>query len=96
MQNYDNKSQEDSLIQRDEQQFVDEIKVGSEFDLDFVYKNFPPSTVNNSRSIVRALGRKMNEYPSESLRDRLENITGKSIDYSNKDVGEEPAEVIEE
>lgn len=49
---------------------------------------FPPSSVNNSRAIIREKVSRMNRFPSESLGNRIEALTGQSYDWSDMDYGE--------
>lgn len=47
---------------------------------------FPPSSQNNSRSIVRKKLEKMNSHPSDSRRQELEGMVDNiSIDHSDED-----------
>lgn len=55
-----------------------------------ILNNLPPSSVNNSREIVRKKLQRMKEYPSETLAQSIENLAGIDCDYSNADNGEGP------
>lgn len=48
-------------------------------------QKFPPSSVNNSRSIIRSLVSRMNTSPSERLGNKIEDIVGEGYDWSDKD-----------
>lgn len=52
-------------------------------------KYYPPSSVNNSRAIIRKKIESFNKNPSESKAQELENL-GFTADFSNKDHGEPP------
>ena len=56
-----------------------------------ILKDFPPSSENNARAIIRNKLESMSKAPSESKAQDLERY-GITCDYSNADAGEPPVE----
>lgn len=56
-----------------------------------IVKNYPPATVNNSRSIIRSkfkyLSEKYDKCPSDATAHQIENLIGVSADHSDGDWG---------
>lgn len=50
----------------------------------------PSSRINNSRSIVRKKIERFDKFPSEMRQREIEDITGLTGDFLEKDHGEEP------
>lgn len=53
-------------------------------------EQFPPSSTNNARQIIRKKLEKMRDYPSEMLAQQLEDKFGIVSDWSDADYGEPP------
>jgi hypothetical protein len=48
--------------------------------------------INNSREIINGYKKRFNKYPSESLAQKIENLSGETADWSDADYGEGPKE----
>lgn len=55
-----------------------------------ILKQYPSSSMNNARSIIRKKLEKMRDYPSEQRASELEDKFGIVCDWSDKDHGEGP------
>lgn len=65
------------------------------YGIDDFIESLPPSTINNSRAIVRGMVSSFEKRPSEGMAGRIEAITGICADYTNADMGEEPRELVD-
>lgn len=50
-----------------------------------ILKQFPPSSTNNSREIVRGKLERMKKFPSEKLAQDIEKLTGIDVDWNDQD-----------
>jgi hypothetical protein len=55
-------------------------------DYNKILSKYPPSYINNSRKIVRALLEKYEESPSQSLADEIKSLTGYDVGYEQEEV----------
>lgn len=69
--------------------FHQDIKKNS---MEEILKQYPPSSFNNARSIVRSKLIKMKNYPSEMRAQELENKFGIVCDWLDYDSGNGPKE----
>lgn len=55
-----------------------------------ILEQYPPSSINNSRAIVRKELERMRDYPSEMQAQKIEDMFGIVCDFKDEDLGNEP------
>jgi hypothetical protein len=58
--------------------------------MELTLKQYPVSSSNNARSIVRKELEKMRDFPSEQQAQKLELMFGIVCDFKDEDLGNEP------